>query len=130
MVEHPSPTCRRLMFNQSIVLEPLSHKAARSYFRHAHNIKAIMNNSVVVIASGYRLDDPGVGVGVPVLSRIFSISSRLALVSTQPPIHWVLGAISPGIKRPGREADRSPPTSAKAKKMLIYTSIPPYDLMA
>jgi hypothetical protein len=32
------------------------------------------------------------------------------------------GALSPGIKRQGREADHSPPTSADVKKMWIYSS--------
>jgi hypothetical protein len=31
---------------------------------------------------------------------------------------------------PAREADVSPPTSAEVKKMLIYTSTPPYAFMA
>jgi hypothetical protein len=30
----------------------------------------------------------------------------------------------PGVKRPGREADHSPPTSAEVKKMWIYTCTP------
>jgi hypothetical protein len=34
----------------------------------------------------------------------------------KPPIHWVPRAISLGIKRPGREAGHSPPTSAEGKK--------------
>jgi hypothetical protein len=53
-------------------------------------------------------------------------SSRPALGSTQPPIQWVPGAFCPGIRRPGREADHSPPASTKDKKMWIYTSTPPY----
>jgi hypothetical protein len=32
-----------------------------------------------------------------------------ALGPTQPPIQWVPGALSLGVKRPGREADHSPP---------------------
>jgi hypothetical protein len=39
------------------------------------------------------------------------------------------GALCPGLKRPGREADHSPSTSAEVKKMWIYTSTPPYFLM-
>jgi hypothetical protein len=39
--------------------------------------------------------------------KIFSTSSRPALGSTQPPIQWVPGALFPGVKRPGREADHS-----------------------
>jgi hypothetical protein len=55
---------------------------------------------------------------------LYSTASRPALGSTQPPIQWVLGVLSQGIKRPGREADHSPPASAEAKKMWIYTSTP------
>jgi hypothetical protein len=32
------------------------------------------------------------------------------------PIQWIPGDLSPGLKRPGREADHSPPTSAEVKK--------------
>jgi hypothetical protein len=55
---------------------------------------------------------------------LFSKSSRPALRSTQTPIQWVPGALSPGVKRQGREVDHSPPTSAEVKKMWIYTSTP------
>jgi hypothetical protein len=33
-------------------------------------------------------------------------------------------ALSPGVKRPGREVFYSPPTSVEVKKMWIYTSTP------
>jgi hypothetical protein len=56
---------------------------------------------------------------------LFSTSSRPALGSTQPPIQWV-----PGVKRQGREADHSTPSSAEVKKTWIYTSTPPYAFMA
>jgi hypothetical protein len=61
---------------------------------------------------------------------LFSKSSRPALGSTQPPIQWEPGALSPGLKRSGREADHSPPASAEVKIMWIYTSTPPYAFMA
>jgi hypothetical protein len=54
----------------------------------------------VGIATGYGLDDRGVGVGV-------SVGSRPAPGPTQPPILWVPEALSLGVKRPGREADHS-----------------------
>jgi hypothetical protein len=60
---------------------------------------------------------------------LFSTSSRPALGSAQPPIQWVMGALVPGVKRQGREADHSP-SSAEVKKMWIYTSTPPYAFMA
>jgi hypothetical protein len=43
---------------------------------------------------------------------LFSTSSRPVLGPTQPPIPRVPGALSPGVKRPGCEADHSPPTNA------------------
>jgi hypothetical protein len=64
------------------------------------------------------------------LDSVVSMLSRPALGSTQPPIQWVPGALSLGVKRSGREADHSPPTSAEVKKMWIYTSTPPYAFMA
>jgi hypothetical protein len=45
------------------------------------------------------------------------------------PASYVRRALSPGVTRQGREADHSPPTSAKVKKIWIYTSISPYAFM-
>jgi hypothetical protein len=60
----------------------------------------------------------------------FTKVSRRTLGLTQPPIQWVSGAISLGVKRPGGEADHSPPTSAKNKNAWSYTSTPQYAFMA
>jgi hypothetical protein len=46
---------------------------------------------------------------------LFTIMSRTALGSTQPPVQWVPGTLSLGVKWPGCEADHSPPSSAKVK---------------
>jgi hypothetical protein len=54
----------------------------------------------------------------------FTIASRTALGPTQPPIQWVPGALSLEVKRPGREADHSPPPSAEIKNVWSYTSSP------
>jgi hypothetical protein len=83
-------------------------------------IDARSRDGVVGIATGYQLDDRGVGVGVPIGS-----SSSRALEPTQPPIQWVLGILSPAVRRPGRDAHHSPPTSAEVKKTWSYTSTPP-----
>jgi hypothetical protein len=82
-----------------------------------------MSRDIVVgITAGYGLDERGFGFRVPVGTRIFFMSSRLSLVYNQPPFQWVPGAPSPGVKRPGREIDHSPPTSAGVKKIWIYFS--------
>jgi hypothetical protein len=59
---------------------------------------------------------------------IFTTASRTALGPTQPPIRWVPGALYLGIKRPGREADHSPPSSAEVKNAWRYTCTPPIRL--
>jgi hypothetical protein len=44
------------------------------------------------------------------------MTSRTALGPSQPSIQWVPGALSLGVKRPGREADHSPPSSNEVKE--------------
>jgi hypothetical protein len=39
-------------------------------------------------------------------------------------MQWVSGALSLGVKPPGREADHSPPSNAEVKNVWSYTSIP------
>jgi hypothetical protein len=51
----------------------------------------------------------------------------LHLWPTQPPIQWDL---SLGVKRPEREADHSPPSSAEVKNAWSYTSAPQHAFMA
>jgi hypothetical protein len=55
---------------------------------------------------------------------LFTIVSRTALEPTQPPIQWVWGVLSLGIKRPGREADHLPLSSVEVKNVWGYTSAP------
>jgi hypothetical protein len=53
---------------------------------------------------------------------LFTTASRTVLRLTQPPIQWIPGALSLGVKRPGREADHAPPSSAEVKNKWSYTS--------
>jgi hypothetical protein len=46
---------------------------------------------------------------------LFSIPPTLALEPTHPPVQYVLGAVSLGVKQQGCEADHSPPSSSKNK---------------
>jgi hypothetical protein len=56
---------------------------------------------------------------------LFSTSYRPALGSTQPPIQWVPGALSPGVKWPGCETHHSPPASVEDKKNVdLYMNSP------
>jgi hypothetical protein len=56
---------------------------------------------------------------------LFTTGFRPALGSTQPPIQWVPGTLSLGIKRPGREADHSPSSSAEIQELVeLYLHSP------
>jgi hypothetical protein len=48
---------------------------------------------------------------------LFAATLRLALGSTQPPIHWMLEALSLGVKWLGCEAGHALPSSVKVKKV-------------
>jgi hypothetical protein len=60
---------------------------------------------------------------------IYKPTSRTALGPTQPPIQWVRGSFR-GVKRPGREADHSFPSSSEAKNAWSSTSTSQYVFMA
>jgi hypothetical protein len=74
-----------------------------------------IRDSSVKITAGYGLDGRG---SIPCRGKVLLLSnaSRQAVWPTQPPMRWVLEARSPGIKRHGREADNSPPSSARGQE--------------
>jgi hypothetical protein len=83
-------------------------------------------DSSVGIATGWTA-----GVRFPSGQEIFlySTASRPTLGPTQP-IKWIKRVLSPGVKRPGYEADHSPRISAEDKNTWIYASTPLYAFMA
>jgi hypothetical protein len=71
---------------------------------------------------GYRLDGQGL---LPGRGMIFHYSPAfiLALGPTQPPVQWVLGALSSGVMWVGYEADYSP-SSAEIKNGGAISPLP------
>jgi hypothetical protein len=55
----------------------------------------------VGIATGYGLDDQGIGVQVPVGVRIYTSPRRPDRLWGSPNLQWVPGALSPGGKAVG-----------------------------
>jgi hypothetical protein len=84
--------------------------------------------SSVGIVTPYGFDGQGLNPGRDKI-YLFSTASRPAVGPTQPPIQWVLGEISSGVKRQEREADHSPPSRAEANNG-VAISPPPYVFMA
>jgi hypothetical protein len=78
--------------------------------------------SSIGVAIGYELDGRSSIAGR--CERLVSAPNRPALEPTQPPIQRELAALSPGVKRPGREADQSPPSSAEVKNGGAIPSLP------
>jgi hypothetical protein len=84
-------------------------------------------DSSVGIELGYGLDDRDSRVRLPAGAGNSSLHHRVQNGSgAHPAIQWVPGALSLGIKRPGREADHSPPSSTGVKNAWSYTSTPQY----
>jgi len=63
---------------------------------------------------------------------LFDAMSRPALVSTQPTVQWAARSFSMGVKRPGREADHTPPCGAETKEcveLYLYSPIGLHDVV-
>jgi hypothetical protein len=75
-------------------------------------------DSSVGIVLGCGLDDRSSRVRFPAGVGNFSLQHRVQNGSepTQTPIQCLPGALSLGVKRPGRDADNSPPSSAEVKE--------------
>jgi hypothetical protein len=69
---------------------------------------------------------PGVrfSAGAKDFSVLYSIQTGSG-DAMKPPIQWVRGAFSPRLKRPRRETDNSPLSSAKVKNGELYIHSPP-----
>jgi hypothetical protein len=80
-------------------------------------LRAGVAQSVLRLATGWTIGVQGFdswrGLGI----FLFTTVSRPALEPTRPPIQWVLGTLSPGVKRSGRKADHSPPSGAEVKNV-------------
>jgi hypothetical protein len=97
-----------------------------------HTIQMRSPGSAVGVATGYGLDDRGIGVLVAIGSRMFTSPYRSDRLWGPPSLlsNWYRRPFSTEIKRQWREADHSSPTSAEVKNTWIYTFTPPYVFMA
>jgi hypothetical protein len=102
----------------------LVHGFLHSNINQHYSVFSGSRDSLVGIALGYGLDDRGSRVRFPAGVGNFSLHHRVQNGSGAHPASCRMGTRGsfPGVKRPGREADHSPPSSAG------YTSTPPVRL--
>jgi hypothetical protein len=91
--------------------------ASNSEIRHVgindrRELQRKTRDSSVGTGTDYGLEDGMIEFRRRVEIFLFDTESRPALGPTQPPIQWVPGALSLGVKRLAHEADYSPPSSA------------------
>jgi hypothetical protein len=76
----------------------------------------------------YGLDDRGFESQQILGVFLITTTSKPALGPNQPPIQCVAGALYLGVKKPGLEADHSPPSSSEVKNAWSCTFSPPIRL--
>jgi len=92
-------------------------------------LRAVLAQSILRLATGWTVGVLAFDYRREMGIFLFTTASRPVLWSTQPPIQWVPGALSPGEKRPWREADHSPPSGAEVKNAWSYISTRQYVFM-
>jgi hypothetical protein len=102
-----------------------------TYFILRSNILLRKNrDSSVGVATGYGLDDRMNGVRISAGVGNFSLRHRVQTGSGAHPASYSVGTkgFFPGVKRPGREADHSPPPSHEVRECvelcLHYSNTP------
>jgi hypothetical protein len=78
--------------------------------------RAVIAQSVLRWATGWTVGVLGFDSRRELGIFLFTTAFTTALVPTQPPLQWVRGALSLGVKQPEREADHSPPSSVEVKE--------------
>jgi hypothetical protein len=119
---HPPPSKHAASVNSQIGIFTITRLWKPINFNSKHFFCRIERDSSVDIATRYWLDGRG------------SISSRVKRfslfhnVQTSPGAHpdsyLIPGALSSGVKRPGRDANHSPPSSASVKKDGAILTLP------
>jgi hypothetical protein len=82
------------------------------------------------IPLGYGLDNRGFESRQELVILQFTTASRPTLRPNHPPIQGAPGTLFLVIKRPEREADHSPPSSAEVKNSLALPPLPKYAFVA
>jgi hypothetical protein len=101
--------------NQMTVVSLISSKEVQNLFKiFVVTAGHLEPGQLSLHSDGLRAGQPGFDCRQGQEIFLYSTASRLALGPTQPFL-WVLAAVSPGVKRPGSEADLSLSSSVGVK---------------
>jgi hypothetical protein len=100
------------------------HNHISSHSTHSSAILILYSEPFLPYGDGLRGGRPGFDSRHGMI-LISSTASRPAMGPTKPPIQWLLGPISPGTKRPRREADHSPSSTAAVDNDAAIPAPPP-----
>jgi hypothetical protein len=114
----------QFLLNFILAFTPCPFSLSASTFHYSLYSELIQPGYLGGIALGYGLDNLGFesqqGLGI----FHFTTASSPVLGPTQPPIQWVPGALSLGVKRLVSEAYHSPPSNAEVKNAWSYVFTP------
>jgi hypothetical protein len=120
---------RSLFLSVSALMLSLDSHLLKAYFS-----KIQSKNGAGIVQrhrAGLRAGRSGVRVPARTANFLFTTPARRGLRSTQHPIQRVPGGSLPGgVKRPGRESDHSPQSSAEVKNAGSLPPLPQYVFMA
>jgi hypothetical protein len=94
----------------------------------SHFLRAVIAQSVQRWATGWMIGVLGFDSRWRLGIFLFTTAPRTALGPVQPPIRWVPGAPSLGVKRPGHELTTHLHLVQRSKNDWSYTSTPPIRL--
>jgi hypothetical protein len=100
------------------ILKTCRFEAGIQFYLRSEILETKIRGNSVRIAKGYWLDSQSSNAGIRNTFFLF-IEFRQVLGSSQPPIQWVLWAISLGVWQ-RREAYHSPPSSAESRMVELY----------
>jgi hypothetical protein len=116
-----------LQFTFFVLLKTV-HKYKALKCRFSTSLDRSRSSSASVVTTGRTT---GVQFPAGAITGFFSLRHRVQTSSGAQPasIQQIQEDFTPEVKRPGREADHSPPSSAEVKNAWSYTSTSPYVFM-
>jgi hypothetical protein len=131
VVKRKIPSPRRESNPRTTIVQPVAQRYTNGAITALSNsslpLKTTFSIQLKGVLKQHARQRQSIGKGaVPEVINFIHLWLNDRLGPTQAPIRWVLGALTPEVERPGREADHSPPTGVEVKNVWSYTSTTQY----